>query len=473
MAGKYALEFCDGELRLQVAGGDGAVPEQLQGFFQLDSASGGLSSVPAYLYADVVLKLRELAEKVHCDDQARRYRRLALKLRKGWQPRKHQLQALEAWQKQRGRGCCVLPTGAGKTYLACMAMAAIQRSSCVVVPTIDLLQQWREVLFQAFGVQAGIWGGGEKRLAAITVITYDSARSVMAEWGNLFGLVIFDECHHLVAPLFRSIARSCLAPYRLGLTATPEREDGAEEYLWQLVGPKVYEASLLAITGKVLAPYDVMTLEVPLNDEERTRYTQERSLYLSYVRAGGWSFQRPGDWQRFVVQASRSYQGRRALQAYRIQRRISLNAAAKVRALWKIFEVHAQEKILIFTHDNDLAYKIGLTYFLPVLTHQTKKSERRQMLEMFREGSVHVLVTSRVLNEGIDVPEASVGVVVSGSGSVREHVQRLGRILRHRPGKRAKLYELISQDTGEFYTNKRRRRHDAYQRAVEVPPASS
>ena len=89
---------------------------------------------------------------------------------------------------------------------------------------------------------------------------------------------------------------------------------------------------------------------------------------------------------------------------------------------------------------------------------------RRRFLDAFRAGDYRILVTSKVLNEGVDVPEANVAIVVSGSGSIREHVQRLGRVLRARPGKRATLYELIARDTGEYYINERRRQHRAYER---------
>ena len=99
---------------------------------------------------------------------------------------------------------------------------------------------------------------------------------------------------------------------------------------------------------------------------------------------------------------------------------------------------------------------------LPVLTHHTKGAERKRMLAAFRNGELPVLVTSRVLNEGVDVPEASVGIIVSGTGSVREHVQRLGRILRPKDDKQAVLYELISAGTGEAFTSERRRGHAAF-----------
>ena len=121
-----------------------------------------------------------------------------------------------------------------------------------------------------------------------------------------------------------------------------------------------------------------------------------------------------------------------------------------------------------FTQDNATAYQLGTRFFLPVLTHQTKLKERNAFLNGFRDGTYSILVTSKVLNEGIDVPEANVAIIVSGSGSVREHVQRLGRILRKREGKQAVLYELISKQTGEHFVNRRRRQHHAYQTALKI-----
>jgi superfamily II DNA or RNA helicase len=105
---------------------------------------------------------------------------------------------------------------------------------------------------------------------------------------------------------------------------------------------------------------------------------------------------------------------------------------------------------------------MGRKFFLPVLTHRTKVSERKEFLDKFRSGEYPVLLTSKVLNEGVDVPEASVGIVVSGSASIREHVQRLGRILRAKDGKQAVLYELVSEGTSEMSVSKRRREHRAY-----------
>ncbi|MCY4380729.1 MAG: helicase-related protein, partial [Proteobacteria bacterium] len=260
----------------------------------------------------------------------------------------------------------------------------------------------------------------------------------------------------------RKLAAQSLAPYRLGLTATFEREDGAEDILYDLIGPKIYQAGIHQMEHSVLSQYDVITMEIPLLAKDQALYASERATYLNYLRFARISFRGKNSWPQFVMRASRTPAGRKALRAYRRQKRIACNSEAKILALWQIFQENPKEKILIFTQDNELAYQIGLKYFLPVLTHHTKKAERKLLLRDFLEGNIHCLVTSKVLNEGVDVPDATVGIVVSGTGSVREHVQRLGRILRYREGKRAKLYELISSETGELSMKNRRRKHDAY-----------
>ena len=155
-----------------------------------------------------------------------------------------------------------------------------------------------------------------------------------------------------------------------------------------------------------------------------------------------------------------------------LQKKLSQASGAKVDRLWELIQQHKGDRMLVFTQDNEMAYRIGNNFLLPVLTHHTKLPEREAFLKSFRSGEYPILVTSKVLNEGVDVPDANVGMIVSGSGSIREHVQRLGRILRARPGKQAILYELVSKDTGEYFTNQRRRKHRAYEGPVVLPDES-
>jgi superfamily II DNA or RNA helicase len=414
---------------------------------------------PAVGYADIVLVLRDRGVAV--DDQARRYEALSLVPRAAPPPRDYQRDALAAWTRARGRGVVVLPTGAGKTEVALLAIAARQRAALVVAPTLDLVRQWHEALGRRFGVDIGVVGGGEHTVLPLTVTTYDSAWMHMEHLGNRFGIVVFDEVHHLVADSYALAARLCLAPFRLGLSATPERDDGRDALLAELIGPIVFRKEIDELQGTFLADYDVVRVDVALNDDERAQWSAARAVYREFLQRERVALGGAGGWDRFVQRAARSLEGRQALAAWRLQRRLAFGAAQKLEHVDAILKRHRGARTLIFSDDNATAYAVARRFLVPVITHQTKVRERSQLLAAFADGSLPVLATSRVLNEGVDVPDAQVAVVLSGSGSTREHVQRLGRVLRPRPGKRAVLYELVSADTGETYTSEKRRDHRA------------
>ncbi|HIJ85257.1 MAG TPA: DEAD/DEAH box helicase [Magnetococcales bacterium] len=301
-------------------------------------------------------------------------------------------------------------------------------------------------------------------METITVSTYDSAVIYMDRIGNRFGLIVFDECHHLPAPSNRLMAGMAIAPFRLGLTATPERADGSEDDLQHLVGPICHRSEIGDLEGKFLAPYRLQTIRIYLDDDERVAYDAAYTQYKEFARASGISLSKPQGWSEFIKFCARSQEGRQAYAAYRMQKKIARASRAKLRAVWRLLIQHRRERVLLFTDDNATAYAIAETFFLPVITHNTRPTERVQLLDGFRDGSLPFLVNSRILNEGVDVPDVSVGIIVSGSGSVREHVQRLGRILRPREGKQAILYEMVSEDTAETFTSSRRRQHAAYQK---------
>jgi superfamily II DNA or RNA helicase len=160
--------------------------------------------------------------------------------------------------------------------------------------------------------------------------------------------------------------------------------------------------------------------------------------------------------------SSRSPDGRRAMTAYRRQRELAVAAPAKLDYVELLLHVHRSDRAILFTQDNATAHAVSRRFLVPSITHQTKVKERSEILAGLASGAYGAVVTSKVLNEGVDVPDANVAIVVSGSGSVREHVQRLGRVLRKREGKRAVLYEIVSKGTNETYTSERRRDHSAY-----------
>jgi len=414
----------------------------------------------ARAYAELVRTL--VREKTPYEDRARRYLELSAHALVQRAPRPYQSEALVAWERRRGQGVVVLPTGAGKSQLGVMAIDRKQRSTLVIAPTLDLVRQWHGLLRATFGVPVGVVGGGEHDVRELTVTTYDSAYLHMENLGARFGLVIFDECHHLPSETYALAARQCLAPYRLGLTATPERSDGRESALDDLIGPLVYRREITEMSGEYLAEYDTERVAVELAPEERAEYESERAVYLGFVRAQGIRMGSPEGWREFIMRSSRSQQGRRAMKAYRRQRELAFAAPAKLDYVEHLLHAHRRDRAIVFTDDNATAYRLSERLLIPAITHQTKVSERAEILSRLNDGSYDAVVTSKVLNEGVDVPSANVAIVVSGSGSVREHVQRLGRILRKQGAKRALLYELVTAQTGEAFTSERRREHDAY-----------
>jgi superfamily II DNA or RNA helicase len=424
---------------------------------------------PAFLYRRLLEGLSR--DGIEVQDEARAFEELELTLNGNRLPFPHQTAALNAWTRAGRRGVVVLPTGAGKTFVAHLAMRLTGRSTLICVPTIDLMHQWYAGLLETFpNQQIGLLGGGSRDFLEITVATYDSAVRAMETYGNRWGFLVLDECHHLPGDLYRLIAEYSLAPYRLGLTATPERGDGRHTDLDALIGPTVYRARPQDLAGDALAEHQVKRVSVELSSAERTQYaaaleTRDRFLKAKSIRLGSLE-----GWQRFVQQSARTPEGRRAMLAHREARKLALATGAKIRALDVLLRDHLEDRVLIFTDDNEAVYEVSKRLLLPAITHQTPVKERHAILEGFRDGQLPAIVTSRVLNEGVDVPDANVAIVLSGTGSTREHIQRLGRILRPRAGKFAVLYEVVSKDTVEESISRRRKGEGQVREGVQDSP---
>jgi superfamily II DNA or RNA helicase len=444
------LRFDRGTLLLE----GGEPPVVLRGSFVHDPRVNAWRA-PAMSYPVVISFLRGRLAK----NTAPRYRKLALEPRLAFDLYPHQEEALERWKVARGRGLVVLPTGSGKTLLGVLAMAWAARSALVVVPTLDLMHQWYALLRAAFPeVEVGLIGGGYHEPLDLAVATYDSAARYMDRLGDRYGLLIFDEVHHLPSEFYRAIAEFSLAPYRLGLTATPERTDERHEDLFYLVGPLVYRREAVELVGDVLAPHRVERVYVDLSRKEREAYEQALEERNCFLQAHNLSLGTLKGWSLFVKLSACSEQGRRAMRAHREARRIAHATASKLRVLEALLAAHPRERTVIFTEDNTTAYEVSTRFLIACLTHKTKVKERQEILERFKSGLYTAIVASKVLNEGMDVPEASVGVVLSGSSVAREFVQRLGRILRKSEGKRAVLYEVVARATREERVAERRRR---------------
>jgi len=371
--------------------------------------------------------------------------------------REYQQEALDAWLETR-RGVLELPTGSGKTVIAIATIAALDAATLVVVPTLDLVTQWTAELEAEFDVPIGQLGGGTQQLEPITVSTYDSAFRRAEEIGDRFELVVFDEVHHLGGEGYRDIARLLPAPARLGLTATFERPDGAHTVIEELVGERVFTLDADDLAGDHLAEYDIKRRSVELTPEEREAYEENQETFTEYLAQSNIRMRSGSDYRELVKRSGTDPAAREALLAKQRAREIMYSAEAKLDALATILDRRHEERCLVFTAHNDLAYRVSDRFLLPVLTHQTPTDERRELLDRFRDGTYSTIVTSNVLDEGVDVPDATVAAILSGSGSEREFTQRLGRILRPTDdGRRALLYELVAEDTAEENVARRRR----------------
>ena len=440
----------------------GAPQEQLAALphCQADPRNGGVRTEGRYYRALIEHLWRN---KIPFTDQARAWdkEKIGWTFKRERPPFPHQTEALDTWWSSGGRGLVVLPTGTGKTFVAILAVQRAGRPAFIVTPTIDLLHQWYSELVNYFGEPIGLLGGGYYDMHPITVTTYDSAHIYLERWAHKYGLLVLDECHHLPGPSYSNIALGALAPYRLGLTATPERADGQESVYPGLIGPIVYRKEIREL-GIFLAEYRTERVYVDLTPEELEHYQTLRDTYRQFVADSGFSMSGPNGWQNFINATSRSVEGRTAFRAYREQRRLALAAPAKLRELENLLEKHRRDRVLIFTYDNATVYTIARRFLVPAITHQTKTKERKQILDAFHSGELNVLVTSQVLNEGVDVPAANIGIILSGTSTVREHVQRLGRLLRKYGEKQALLYEVIARGTAEEFVSEKRRQHHAY-----------
>ncbi len=383
------------------------------------------------------------------------------------EPRQYQTEALDGWLKADSRGVVVLPTGAGKTFVAALAIARMQVATLVIVPTIDLLHQWQTALAGFYGLAdkeiIGVFGGGRQELKPLTIITYDSA-IIHARHLNRFGLLVFDEAHHLPAESYKAAAEGAFAPYRLGLSATPERSDLRHRLLDYLIGPEVYRRLPGELTRqKYLAAYKEQKIMVALSEEERVEYDRLMAVYRKYMvrqqfAKGGYArFMGAANlYQELVMRSGRDPQAREALLAHQKARQLSLNAEAKLGVVESLLEQHQADKVIIFSEFNSVVDEVNRRFFVPSITYKTRADERKLILDRYRSGQYSKLVSGRVLNEGVDVPDANIGIVISGNATSREYIQRLGRILRPK-STQAILYELVSSDTGEVNSARRRK----------------
>lgn len=432
------LSFDRGTLRLE---GDGAAHVA----WSVWDGRVAAWRAPAHRYGEIVGRATSAAWDLHDD--------IGPGLAKsvdGWttpELRAYQRDALRAWRAFGSRGIVVMPTGSGKTVLAVAAMAEARVRALVLCPTRALLEQWERQIARWYAGPIGVVGDGAMRVEDLTVMTFESAYRRLDALGDRFGLLVVDEAHHFGGGVRAEALEMCAAPMRMGLTATaPDAGSSGEARLEDLVGPLVCEVGVGDLLGVHLADLEIVRLYVGLDQAEHEEYARCHrpfaELRAAFARAN------PGaDWASLQRALGRSAAGREAIAGWRRAVQIASFPRAKQALVGALLSRHRAEKTLVFTASTDDAYAIGAQHLVPVLTADTRRGERVELLEGFREGRYRVLVSARVLNEGLDVPDARVAIVVAGRLGAREHAQRIGRVLRPSPGKVALVYELVTRGT--------------------------
>lgn len=330
-------------------------------------------------------------------------------------------------------GVIVLPCGAGKTMTGIGVLAELQCAALILTGSVTSVRQWKaELLDKTNADEAwiGEYAGADKQVRPITIATYQMLTSRSREGEqrhmNLFhrrdwGLIIYDEVHLLPAPVFRLTA-DIQAARRLGLTATLVREDGREDDVFSLIGPKRFDLSWRSLESEgFLAEVQCVEVTVPFSKGERLRY---------------------------------------AAADRRSKQRIAGENPGKIAVVQALVRRHEGRNILVIGQYLDQLRQLAGRLAAPMISGRTPQSRRDELYRAFRNGEAKVLVVSKVANFAVDLPEASVAIQVSGGfGSRQEEAQRVGRIVRPKSdGKRAWFYTLVTADSCEREFARRRRR---------------
>ncbi|MDT7888889.1 MAG: DEAD/DEAH box helicase [Desulfurococcales archaeon] len=433
----------------------GNIIDAIKPLLRYDRSRRIFTSYPAYYQ-----RIREylLSRGIQIDDQTgfARDRHLPIKPSLSIKLREYQEEAVSAWVSNGYKGIVSLPTGSGKTIVGIAAVARKPVWTLVVAFTREQMRQWRDQFIKGCSIPPSIIGlfySDEKRIAPITISTYQTAFRYIEKLSNHFQMLIVDEVHHLPADKFRAIALGMFSPYRLGLSATVTREDGRHEELFPLMGGIVYHKSPQELVNAgYLSPYRIETIKIDLTPEERKKFEELRKKYRELSR--GMEFEE-------LVKAAKSGDelAAEALKVRSELRQLIHNARRKIEKVKEIVsrELQKGSKILIFTQYIDQAETLGKELGAPVITGETEKRVRDKNFQLFREGLERVLVLTTVGDEGIDIPDANVGIIVAGTSSKRQFTQRLGRLLRPKEGKQAVLYEIIAKGTPEELESRKRK----------------
>ncbi len=430
--------------------------EELRDILSYDRKFRMFYTLP-FRYRELVSKLQDLGFEVEDLTGFSMSNPLPRKISFTGELRDYQVEAVKEWLHNDGRGIIALPTGSGKTIIGVAALTEINERTLIIAYTKEQLMQWRRSILRFTDAEAsmiGLYYSREKRIAPITLATYQTAYKHMGKLAPHFNFLIIDEVHHLPAEKFKYIATMSPARYRMGLSATPYREDGKHTYLFPLMGGVIYYKTPQELAERgYLAKYKIITVKVQLKPEEKKRYLQLKEKFKNL--AGYVKFDQ-------IVEAAKrgDWRAINALRIHSEMRQIFQKSRAKIEKVKEIAEEELRKgrKIIIFAHYVDLAEKIAKEIGGYLLTGNTSDEERKRILEEFRTKKSGALVVTTVGDEGLDIPDASVGILVAGTGSRRQFIQRLGRLLRPGPGKEAVLYEIVARGTSEEVQARKRKR---------------
>jgi superfamily II DNA or RNA helicase len=285
------------------------------------------------------------------------------------------------------------------------------------------------------------------------VTMYDAAKSLIEEYGNSFAMVICDETQHIPSQTWGEVLCMSPAPFRLGLTDASSEEYEQRGEWWQiadLIGPNIYTLRLETLTGKQRAEYRTQRVFVGLTDEERSSYNAAYEVYTGYVRERGLQHSHGEGWIHELRRLSTlDPNARRSWLARRQILKLIESSHGKFAALEALLHEHDGERILVFTESREVAYTISREYLVPAVTPETEPAERKYILDAFRDGRYRVIVTSQILKEVVEVPEAKIVIMLGGGARTCEYLQRLDRTLRKKGPLQAMLIEVIVLDTIE------------------------
>jgi superfamily II DNA or RNA helicase len=369
-----------------------------------------------------------------------------------------QQEAVDCWLSSDKQGTIILPTGAGKTIVALEIIRTLWLTTLIVVPTLVLIDQWKNRLETLLNLKdhklleteiIGVFGGGKQEVRPITIITYDSAYLYSQRLRSQFGFLILDEAHHLVGVNYETIADGYIAPFRLALTATLQPEEPAYNNLMiKGFGPILYQKRPEELQNlEVLSDFEINTIKVSSDDSEE--YKKQIKVLQDYIKSRNlYNFDNP--FRQIIFRVNQDPKAYEALQAYKIARELAFSADTKLVELERLLRAHRDDKTLIFSDIVSFCERIARVFFLPCITHRTPADERTYILDWYRRGTNTKIIVSKILDEGIDIPDAKIGIILAGSSQKRQFIQRLGRILRRYPEKdKAILYEIVSSETLE------------------------